>query len=255
MLTVQSLVSSDAQDALRQKQLKKYYTKAQEFLATQFPVFGKTLSDDEQRAFVMLAYDRARQLGFRTETDHLQCITPFVFFGTFFDTDYQYFDDRYFAGWAEATEFKPSLKRLTAQIKMYAANTQSDLKSQRHIMLSLVEICRTPAMMGSIEELTECCRTVWPARTTRMRADVFNYWAAQTLQEAQSMGLERGDAILHGTLALYFGHQFHRDPLCPFAVKAYEELRMHTPPDLDPWRMALLDGAQHYFGARSGAKK
>lgn len=247
MISVQSLVSDAAQKAHKNEARHKYFLQATEFFSDQFPVFAKTLTEEQKLEFVTFAYIRSRELGFKSGRDHLQCLVAFVFLGGFFDTDHQFYDDLYFAGWTNKNGQRPSLKRLCHQIDLFTAETRNDLASKRRIMLSIVQIYRESINY----DIVSICHSSWPARASRIRNEIMPFWIQNCAGNAQSLGLGEKDIQAHCVLAMYFGHQFYRDPLYPWAMAAYADLPASNSVALDRWRMNLLDGVRQYFDDRT----
>jgi hypothetical protein len=201
----------------------RYEKRAMAFFRKQFPIVAQTLSDEQLLKVIQLAYDNAKKHGITTERNHFKYLIIVAYWGSLFDTDPQYVVSLENAGWNVKNEkpYAPYITSLIEDIGSYVADLNQDLFQPKRIILGFERIYTKPPETITYESVGVILQNIWPTRCNRLGTGGLYRFIGKTGEFAQKeFKLKGSDLITYIALAIYFGAEFGRDPIYPWANKA-----------------------------------
>lgn len=186
------------------------------------------LTDDELSVFVDAAASEARLLGLTSESELFAFVRPCVIYGALSHCD-PLFEPIFCSKLpgVDGARRRRSPSGMNAALNEVLA-AEFEHRSGRQLILDLARVFLdgTPPRLSPAETLTR----FFPERASRLADGVLAAHLMVAAKEADRLGLEGpGARRVHAEVALLLGACFGRDPLYPWAMRAFR-------PDLDEQR-------------------
>ncbi|ATG48535.1 hypothetical protein CEW89_13755 [Celeribacter ethanolicus] len=238
-VTGQILLSDTELTAISNYRKDRYEMRAMTFFRKQFSRLADTLSDEQLRGVIRLAYQNAKKRGISSERDHFKYLIIVAFWGSYFEDDPQYQPALNKVLWTN-TEYK-QFDRLFELIDQSDEGRRKDLEHPMRTLLGFERLYSRPISEITHEAVEERLRAIWPNGMQGLSSKDARAFIDCSGRIGQRLGLNGSDIVAYICLALYFGANFAQDPIYPWAqtvLKMSDETRR---------RHALGDAVMTYF--------
>jgi len=121
------------------------------------------------------------------------------------------------------------------------AGLQADLKSPKRVLLGFERLYSQPLGEVNYELAEEKIRQIWPQYARSLSSESLHAFIGQAGGVGFALGLTGEDLLMYVCLSVYFGAEFGRDPLYPWAQSTL------SIPDAEKRRHALGEAVLTHF--------
>lgn len=252
MLTTDGLFSPGAEGAAQAEALHGHYQRAGQFLRQVFAPMVQGLSDEQVQDVLALAFRRGENVGANSSRLQLQYLVLSASWGSYFDTDPQYWAVLQQAGWPDVYPAAPQklasvLAELAAGIDRFEVAVADDRNDAARILWAFDDVSDHDWSQTDNAVLRHAVRHVWPARTRWLGAELVKYCCEAMVDQLAQFDLSRAEVALLTCLSFQLGHGLCYDPLFPWIE---DSLLL---PRSDARRRALTEGLRESYRRRIAA--
>lgn len=221
MLTKDGLFSADAEAAAEAEALHGHFQRSAEFLRQVFAPMVAGLNDEQIREVIALSHQRGLAVGANSSRLQLQYLVMVASWGSYFDTDPQYWAILNKAGWPETYPAAPqkltvALSDLAAGIDAFETAVADDRDEVTRILWAFEDVGDHDWSQSDSSILSHAVRHVWPARSRWLGEELVKYCCDAMIDQLVQWDLSRAETALLTCMSFQLGHGLCHDPLFPW---------------------------------------
>lgn len=252
MLTKDGLFSQEAEAAAEAEALHRHFQRSAEFLRQIFAPMVAGLDDEQIREVVALAHERGKEAGANSSRLQLQYLVMVASWGSYFDTDPQYWAILNKAGWPETYPAAPQklgvvLADLAEGIDAFEAAVADDRTEAARILWAFEDVGDHDWSQADSSVLHHAVRHVWPARTRWLGPELVKYCCDAMIDQLAQWDLSRAEIALVTCMSFQLGHGLCHDPLFPWIRESLQLSRSEAR------RRTLTEGLRDSYQRRIAA--